>query len=85
MLKGLSRGAAPRAGGGSVPVVPGRMGREVALARPHLMEVASKEFGKTHNGVRGKRGEVRIVRRRVGKRGPIQEENCPRFLLQGDI
>jgi len=32
VLKGLSRGAAPQAGGGSEPVVPGRMGCEVALA-----------------------------------------------------
>ena len=51
VLKGLSRSAAPRAGRGSVSVVSGRMGREVALARPHLMEAASKEFGETHKGV----------------------------------
>ena len=50
MLKGLSRGAAPRAEGGSVPVEPGRMGREVALAQPHLMEVAGKAFGRPIKG-----------------------------------
>jgi len=85
VVKGLSCSAAPRAGGGSVPVVPGRMGCEVALARPHLMGAAGKEFGKTHIGVGRKRGEICIVWRRVGKRGPMQEEDCPRFFLQGEI
>ena len=85
ILNGLSHGAAPRAGGGSFPVVPGRMGHEVALAQPPLMEAASKEFGETNEGVGLKRGEVCIVRRRVGTRGPMQEEDSPRFIFQADI
>jgi len=52
MLKRLSRGTAPGAGGGSVPVVPGRMGCKVAFAQPHLMEAAGKELEETHKGVR---------------------------------
>jgi len=51
VLEGFCRNAAPEAGGGSVPIVPGRMCCQVALARPHLMEAASKEFGEAHEGM----------------------------------
>jgi len=85
VLKGLSRSAASRAGGGSGPVVPGSMDHKVALAQPHLMKAASKEFGETHKGGGSKRGEVCIVRRWMGKSGQMQEEDYPRFFFQDDI
>jgi len=51
VLEGFCRSAAPGAGGGSVPIVPGRMCSQVALARPHLMKAAGKEFGEAHEGM----------------------------------
>ena len=71
VLRGFRRNAAPGAGGGSVSIVPGRMCCQVALARPHLMEAASKEFGEAHEGMRRKRGEVFVIWRRMGERSPM--------------
>ena len=62
VLKGLSRSAAPRADGGSVAIVPGRMGCQVAFARPHLVEAAGKELREAHEGIGRERRVVRISR-----------------------
>jgi len=62
MLKGFSRTAAPWAGRGSVPIVPGRVCSHVAFARPDLMEAAGKELGEAHEGMERKRGKVSVVR-----------------------
>jgi len=51
VLEGVCRNAAPGAVGGSVPIVPGRMCCQVALARPHLVKAAGKEFGEAHEGM----------------------------------
>jgi len=61
MLKGFSRGAAPGAERGSVPIKPGRMGCEVAFARPHLMEATGHELGEAHEGVGRERRWVGIA------------------------
>jgi len=52
VLEDFCRNAAPGAGGGSVPIVPGRVCSQIALARPHLMKAASKEFGEAHERMR---------------------------------
>ena len=52
VLEGFFRKVAPGAGRGSVPIVPGGMCCQIALARPHLMKAASKEFGEAHERMR---------------------------------
>jgi len=51
MLKGFGRGVAPGAVRGRVPIKPARMGCEVAVARPHLMEATGHELREAHQGV----------------------------------
>jgi len=71
MLEGFCHNAAPGASGGSVTIVPGRVCCQVALARPHLMKAAGKEFGEAHEGVGCESGEVSVIRRWMGERSPM--------------
>jgi len=59
VLEGLRGIAAARAGGGAI-IVPGRVGAEVALTRPHLVQATHVELGKAHEGVGFQRGAVFI-------------------------
>jgi len=59
VLEGLGGLGAARAGGWAV-VVPGRVGAEVALARPHLVEATCVEFGEAHGRMRLERGAVLV-------------------------
>ena len=85
MLKGFSRGAAPGAGGGSVSIEPGRMGCEVAFARPHLMKATGQEFGEAHEGVGRERRRVGIAWGRRSERAPLQEEDRSGFFLESGV
>jgi len=85
VLKGFSRGAAPGAERGSVPIKPGRMGCEVAFTRPHLMEATGHEFGEGHEGVGRERRWVRIAGGRRSKRAPLQEEDRSGFFFEGGV
>jgi len=71
VLEGFCRNAAPGASGGSVPIVPGRVCCQVALARSHLMKAAGKEFGEAHEGMGRERGEVSIIPRWMGEGSPM--------------
>jgi len=71
MLKGFRRGAAPGAERGGVPIEPGRMGCEVALARPHLVETTGHEFGEAHEWVGRERRWVRIAWGRRSQRASL--------------
>jgi len=85
VLKGFSRGAAPGAERGSIPIKPGRMGCEVALARPHLMKATGQEFGEAHEGVGRERRRVGVTWGRRCERAPLQEEDCPGFSLESGV
>jgi len=50
MLEGLRGLAATGAGVGTV-VVPGRVGAEVTLSRPHLVKATRVELGEAHEGM----------------------------------
>jgi len=51
VFEGLGGLVTAGAGGWAV-VVPGRVGAEVAFARPHLVEATCVEFGEAHERVR---------------------------------
>jgi len=85
MLKGFSRGAAPGAERGSVPIKPGRVGCEVAFARPHLMEATGYELGEAHEGVGRERRRVRIAWGRRSERAPLPVEDRPGFFSEGGV
>jgi len=71
VLKGVSRGVAPGAERGSISIKPGRMGYEVTLTRPHLMEATGHELGEAHKGVRCERRRVRIAWGGRSERAPL--------------
>jgi len=48
--KGLRGLGATRAGGGAI-IVPGRVGAEVALPRPHLVKASCIKLGEAHERV----------------------------------
>jgi len=85
MLKGFSRGAAPGAERGSVPIKPGRVGCEVAFARPHLMEATGHQLGEAHEGVGRERRWVRIAWGRRSERAPLPVEDRPGFFSEGGV
>jgi len=57
--KGLRGLGATRAGGGDI-IVPGGVGAEVALSRPHLVEASCVKLGEAHERVGFKRGAIRV-------------------------
>ena len=59
MLEAFGGFAAPGAGGRAF-IVPGWVGAEVALPRPHLVKATRVELGKTHKWVGRQRGAVGV-------------------------
>ena len=63
MLEGLWGLVAPGAGRRDVDVIPGGMCAEVALARPHLVQVARGELVEAHKPMGPERGAVWVAGR----------------------
>jgi len=85
MLKGFGRGVAPRAERGSVPIEPGRVGCEVAFARPHLMEATGHELREAHKGVGRERRWIKIAWGRRSERAPLPVEDRSGFFFEGGV
>ena len=62
MLEALGGFAAPWAGGRAF-IVPGWVGTEVALPRPHLVKATRVELGKAHKWMGRQRGAVGVSSR----------------------
>jgi len=60
VLEAFGGFAAPGAGGQAV-IVPGRVGAEVALPRPHLVKATRVELGKAHKWMGRQRGAVGVA------------------------
>ena len=82
MFEGLGGGPAPGTERGEITVKPGRVGGQVALFRPHLVNAAGKKLGETHKGVGRKGGREGVSGRRRGHGGPLAKEDGPGFLFQ---
>ena len=84
MLEGLGGGAAPGAERWQVLVEPGGLGSKIALASPHLMDVAGKKFGEAHECLGGEGGAVSVSWGWGSKGGPLPQEDSCGLILEGD-
>jgi len=85
VLEGFRFQATAGAGGVGIGGPPGRVGSQITLSGPHLVNSPGHELAQAHKGPWLQRGGVQVVPWSREKGSPLREELLPYSLLQGGV